>query len=52
MPILSVAYGRNQNQAIDLTPVFLERFVKDDEANAMLSRSQRKPYGTTNVKIS
>jgi predicted dehydrogenase len=29
-----------------------ERFVKDDEANAMLSRSQRKPYGTTNVKIS
>jgi len=30
----------------------VERFVKDDEANAMLSRSQRKPYGTTNVKIS
>lgn len=29
-----------------------ERFVKDDEANAMLSRPQRKPYGTTNVKIS
>ena len=30
----------------------VERFVKDDEANAMLSRSQRKPYGTANVKIS
>lgn len=29
-----------------------ERFLKDDEANAMLSRSQRKPYGTANVKIS
>lgn len=28
-----------------------ERFLKDDEANAMLSRSQRKPYGTANVKI-
>jgi predicted dehydrogenase len=29
-----------------------ERFVNDDEANAMLSRPQRKPYGTTHVKIS
>jgi predicted dehydrogenase len=29
-----------------------ERFIKDDEANAMLSRPQRKPYGTSHVKIS
>lgn len=29
-----------------------ERFLKDEEANAMLSRSQRRPYGTANVKIS
>ncbi|MBB3838421.1 putative dehydrogenase [Runella defluvii] len=28
-----------------------ERFVNDKEANAMLSRSQRKPYGTTNIKM-
>ncbi len=27
-----------------------EMFVKDDEANKMLSRSQRFPYGTTNIK--
>jgi len=26
-----------------------EMFVNDDEANAMLSRTQRKPYGTDNV---
>jgi myo-inositol 2-dehydrogenase / D-chiro-inositol 1-dehydrogenase len=28
-----------------------ERFVNDKEANAMLSRPQRKPYGTTNIKM-
>lgn len=28
-----------------------ERFVNDSEANAMLSRPQRKPYGTTNIKM-
>ena len=28
----------------------IEMFVNDDEANAMLSRTQRKPYGTDNVK--
>lgn len=28
-----------------------ERFVNDKEANVMLSRSQRKPYGTTNIKM-
>src|SRR5690606_7661372 len=27
-----------------------ERFVGDDEANAMLSRPQRYPYGTTYVQ--
>lgn len=27
-----------------------EMFVNDDEANAMLSRAQRKPYGTNTVK--
>lgn len=27
-----------------------EMFVNDDEANAMLHREQRKPYGTDNVK--
>jgi myo-inositol 2-dehydrogenase/D-chiro-inositol 1-dehydrogenase len=27
-----------------------ERFLDDDEANGMLSRPQRKPYGTNNVK--
>ena len=26
-----------------------ERFVKDDEANAMLSRPERAPYGVTHV---
>jgi hypothetical protein len=30
MPVLSVAYGRDQNRAIDLTPIFLERFVKNN----------------------
>ena len=28
-----------------------ERFVNDKEANAMLSRPQRKPYGTNNIKM-
>jgi predicted dehydrogenase len=28
-----------------------EKFKNDSEANAMLSRPQRKPYGTSNVKI-
>lgn len=28
-----------------------EMFVNDDEANGMLSREQRKPYGTDNVKV-
>jgi len=28
-----------------------EKFVKDDEANKLLSRSQRFPYGTTNIKM-
>jgi hypothetical protein len=28
-----------------------EMFVNDDEANAMLVRTQRKPYGTDNVKL-
>lgn len=28
-----------------------ERFVNDAEANALLSRSQRAPYGTSNIKI-
>lgn len=28
-----------------------ERFVNDKEANAMLSRPQRKPYGTTYIKM-
>ena len=29
-----------------------ERFVNDDEANSMLSRPQRAPYGTNYIKIS
>jgi hypothetical protein len=28
-----------------------ERFVNDDEANSMLRREQRAPYGTTNIKL-
>jgi hypothetical protein len=28
-----------------------EKFVKDEEANKLLSRSQRFPYGTTNIKM-
>ncbi|MDG1191894.1 MAG: Gfo/Idh/MocA family oxidoreductase [Flavobacteriaceae bacterium] len=28
-----------------------ERFVNDAEANALLSRTQRAPYGTSNIKI-
>lgn len=28
-----------------------ERFVNDVEANALLSRTQRAPYGTSNIKI-
>jgi hypothetical protein len=28
-----------------------ERFTNDDEANNMLSRTQRKPYGTNNIKM-
>ena len=28
-----------------------EKFIKDDEANAMLSRTQRAPYGTNNIKF-
>jgi len=28
-----------------------EKFVKDDDANKLLSRSQRFPYGTTNIKM-
>ena len=29
-----------------------ERFKNNEKANSMLSRSQRKPYGTSNVKLS
>lgn len=29
-----------------------EKFKNNEKANAMLSRSQRKPYGTSNVKLS
>ena len=29
----------------------IEKFVKDEEANKLLSRSQRFPYGTTNIKM-
>ncbi|MEO9891225.1 Gfo/Idh/MocA family oxidoreductase [Aurantibacter sp.] len=28
-----------------------EMFINDDEANALLRREQRKPYGTDNVKV-
>jgi myo-inositol 2-dehydrogenase/D-chiro-inositol 1-dehydrogenase len=28
-----------------------ERFINDDEANSMLSRPQRPPYGTNRIKI-
>ncbi len=28
-----------------------ERFINDDEANGLLSRPQRKPYGTSNIKM-
>ena len=28
-----------------------ERFVNDKEANAMLQRKQRAPYGTSNIKF-
>jgi myo-inositol 2-dehydrogenase/D-chiro-inositol 1-dehydrogenase len=28
-----------------------ERFINDDEANSMLSRPQRKPYGTDYIKV-
>jgi len=28
-----------------------ELFINDDEANKMLSRSQRKPYGTDSIKV-
>ena len=28
-----------------------EKFVNDEDANKLLSRSQRFPYGTTNIKI-
>ena len=28
-----------------------ERFVNDDEANSMLSRPQRAPYGTNYIKM-
>jgi len=30
---------------------YSERFVNDDEANSMLSRPQRAPYGTNYVKL-
>ena len=28
-----------------------EKFINDDEANALLSRPQRKPYGTNSLKV-
>lgn len=28
-----------------------QKFINDDEANALLSRPQRKPYGTNHLKI-
>jgi hypothetical protein len=28
-----------------------EKFINNDKANAMLSRPQRRPYGTTNIKL-
>ena len=35
---------------IELDPI-KERFINDEEANKMLSRTQRKPYGTNYIKM-
>jgi predicted dehydrogenase len=43
---ISMKLGRKLNWNPDT-----ERFVNDDEANGMLSRPQRKPYGTSNIKM-
>jgi hypothetical protein len=43
---ISMKLGRKLNWNPDT-----ERFVNDDEANGMLSRPQRKPYGTNNIKM-
>jgi len=43
---ISMKLGRKLNWNPDT-----EMFVKDEEANKMLSRSQRFPYGTTNIKM-
>jgi len=43
---ISMKLGRKLNWDPDT-----EKFVNDEEANKLLSRSQRFPYGTTNIKI-
>lgn len=43
---ISMQLGRKLNWNPDT-----ERFTNDDEANTMLSRTQRKPYGTNNIKM-
>jgi myo-inositol 2-dehydrogenase/D-chiro-inositol 1-dehydrogenase len=43
---ISMQLGRKLNWNPDT-----ERFTNDDEANNMLSRTQRKPYGTNNIKM-
>jgi predicted dehydrogenase len=43
---ISMKLGRRLNWNPDT-----ERFVNDDEANGMLSRPQRNPYGTNNIKM-
>jgi myo-inositol 2-dehydrogenase/D-chiro-inositol 1-dehydrogenase len=43
---IAMKLGRKLNWDPDM-----EKFVNDNEANAMLSRSQRTPYGTSYIKI-
>lgn len=43
---ISMKLGRKLNWNPDT-----ERFINDDEANGLLSRPQRKPYGTENIKM-
>ena len=41
---------KSYNRFLNVDKVNKEKFINDDKANSMLTRSQRKPYGVNYIK--